>query len=129
MSSKRSVRERLEKKLQKPPDLVVVIASGSKDIPCSECGESIPPGDMQRSVARAWHNGAGGRLDSLLDRNSDGVVTQAEKAELEGLVAEAEKLMVANAKRLADFARSNGAEPPEDAVPVTVWVKPETVGP
>jgi len=40
------------------------------------------------------------RMDELLDKNSQGTITPEEKARLEELVAEAERLMVANAKRL-----------------------------
>jgi len=43
-------------------------------------------------------------LDQLLDKNSEGQITPAEKKELEELVAKAEGLMVANARRVADFA-------------------------
>ena len=68
------------------------------------------------------------RLHELLDRNSEGEIVPSERNELEELVAEAEKLMVANAKRLADFARSEGEHPPEGSVPVTVWVTPQTAG-
>jgi len=39
-------QEKLEEKLQKPPELVVIIASGKKDIPCSGCGEPISRGDL-----------------------------------------------------------------------------------
>ena len=48
------------------------------------------------------------RLHGLLDKNSEGDITRSEKVELEELAAEAEKLMVANAKRLADFSRREG---------------------
>ncbi len=41
------------------------------------------------------------RLDHLLEKNSEGTITPAEKARLEQLVAEAERLMVANAQLLA----------------------------
>lgn len=41
------------------------------------------------------------RLDRLLDKNSEGTITPNKKAALEQLVAEAEQLMVANARRLA----------------------------
>jgi hypothetical protein len=44
---------------------------------------------------------------------------------LEELVAEAEKLMVANARRLAEFVRTEGKSPGPGAVPVTVWVQPQ----
>ena len=68
------------------------------------------------------------RLHELLDRNSEGEIAPSEKVELEELVAQAQRLMVANAKRLADFARCEGEHPPEGAVPVTVWVTPQIAG-
>ena len=43
------------------------------------------------------------RLDELLDKNSEETISSNEKATLERLVAEAERLMVANGKRLAKF--------------------------
>jgi hypothetical protein len=64
------------------------------------------------------------RLDALLSKNSEGNIAPREKAELERLVADAEQLMVLNAKRLAAFAK---AAPPTSAVPVTVWVTPEQI--
>ncbi|HUG92546.1 MAG TPA: hypothetical protein VML55_17030 [Planctomycetaceae bacterium] len=67
-------------------------------------------------------------MDALLEKNSEGTIAPAEKARLERLVAEAERLMVANAQRLAEFSVSETAEAPRDAVPVTVWVKPEHAG-
>jgi hypothetical protein len=60
------------------------------------------------------------RLDELLEKNSEGTITPRQKARLEQLVAEAERLMVANGKRLARFARRKGTR----AIPVTVWVQP-----
>ena len=68
------------------------------------------------------------RLDELLEKNSEGTITPAEKTRLEKLVAEAEQLMVANAKRLAEFSESEAAAP-AGAVAVTVWVKPELAEP
>ncbi len=65
------------------------------------------------------------RLDRLLDKNSEGTITRQEKAALEQLVAEAEELMVANARRLAQFSKAEKARPPAGAVPVTVWVQPQ----
>jgi hypothetical protein len=65
------------------------------------------------------------RLDQLLEKNSEGTITRTEKAKLEQLVEEAEQLMVANAKQLAEFSRSQGTRAPVAAVPVTVWVTPE----
>jgi hypothetical protein len=66
------------------------------------------------------------RLDQLLDKNSEGTITDKEKIKLQQLVAEAEELMIANARRLADFSKSEAARAPAGAVPVTVWVQPET---
>jgi hypothetical protein len=65
------------------------------------------------------------RLDQLLEKNSEGTITDKEKAKLQQLVAEAEALMVANARRLADFAQRQAAQVPTEAVPVTVWVQPQ----
>ena len=64
------------------------------------------------------------RLDKLLEKNSEATITAKEKATLEHLVAEAQELMVANAKRLAEFSKREVAQPPLGAVPVTVWVQP-----
>jgi hypothetical protein len=64
------------------------------------------------------------RLDQLLDRNAEGLLSAQEKLELEGLVAEAEQLMVANSRQLAEFARLQTPQAPPTAVPVTVWVTP-----
>ncbi len=63
------------------------------------------------------------RLDQLLEKNSEGTITSKEKAELEKIVAGAEKLMVANAKLLAEFSQIEAADAPAGAVPVTVWGK------
>jgi hypothetical protein len=65
------------------------------------------------------------RLDQLLEKNGDGTITPKEKAKLEQLVAEAEQLMVSNARRLAEFAQSQSGRAPVGAVPVTVWIQPE----
>jgi hypothetical protein len=65
------------------------------------------------------------QLDRLLDKNSEGTITSREKARLEQLVAEAEQLMVANARQLARFSEREGARPPSGSVPVTVWVQPQ----
>ena len=67
------------------------------------------------------------RMDELLERNSEGQITSREKAALERLVAEAEALMVENAKRLSAFSqRPEGV--PANAVPVTVWVSSAVAG-
>src|SRR5437660_12372307 len=63
------------------------------------------------------------RLDLLLEKNSEGTITLKEKASLEQLVAEAQQLMMANARRLADFSKGQRAHRHADAVPVTVWVQ------
>ena len=68
------------------------------------------------------------RMDELLERNSEGLIAPDETTELNKLVTEAERLMVANAKRLAEFSEKQ-APASSDAVPVTVWVKPEPAGP
>ena len=69
------------------------------------------------------------RLDQLLEKNSEGNITPKETARLEQLVAEAERLMVANARRLAEFAQNQRMGAPANAVPVTVWVQPDKVEP
>ena len=65
------------------------------------------------------------RLDELLAKNSSGAILPHEQERLVILVNEAEELMVANAKLLADFARSQSPAAPPQAVPVTVWVNPD----
>jgi hypothetical protein len=65
------------------------------------------------------------RLDLLLEKNAEGTISRREKETLKSLVAEAEKIMMANAQRLAEFARSQSPQPPAAAVPVTVWVNPQ----
>ncbi|MBI1830877.1 MAG: hypothetical protein HYR84_05425 [Planctomycetes bacterium] len=64
------------------------------------------------------------RLDDLLEKNSEGTITPHEAEILAKLVAEAEELMVANAKRLAEFTKTEPAHPPARAVPVTIWIQP-----
>jgi hypothetical protein len=63
------------------------------------------------------------RLDELLEKNSEGTITSKEKGRLEQLVAEAEQLMVINARRLAEFSQSRKLS--TRAVPVTIWVQRE----
>ena len=65
-------------------------------------------------------------LDQLLEKNSEGTISVIETATLAQLVAEAEGLMVANGKRLAEFSKKETATPPVGAVPVTVWIQPQT---
>jgi hypothetical protein len=65
------------------------------------------------------------RLDQLLEKNSDGTITDREKAKLQQLVTEAEELMVTNARQLADFSQRETGRVPANAVPVTVWVQPQ----
>jgi hypothetical protein len=67
------------------------------------------------------------RMDHLLDKNSEGTITPKQKATLEKLVAEAERLMVANAKRLAKFTQGRGRGA-QAGVPVTVWLQSEPAG-
>ena len=66
------------------------------------------------------------RLDELLDKNSEGTITPREKARLDQLVTEAERLMVANAKKLARFARASDRPSLAGSVPVTVWIQPQS---
>ena len=68
------------------------------------------------------------RLDELLDKNSEGTISEDERSKLQQLVAEAEQLMVANAKLLAEFSKNEAPGAPVAAVPVTVWVKPQHAG-
>jgi hypothetical protein len=68
------------------------------------------------------------RLDELLDKNSERTITADERTELEALVAQAEKVMVGNAKSLAEFADRDKAGTRARAVPVTIWVQPEPAG-
>lgn len=68
------------------------------------------------------------QMDQLLDKNSEGAISEREKAQLTQLVAEAERLMVANGKLLARFAESQFSELPAGAVPLTVWVTPQPTG-
>lgn len=65
------------------------------------------------------------RLDALLEKNVEGSLTAKEIAVLGSLVAEAEQHMVDNGQRLAEFARTKSPRPPDNAVPVTVWVNPQ----
>jgi hypothetical protein len=68
------------------------------------------------------------RLDRLLEKNAEGTISIKEKVKLEGLVAEAEQVMVKNAKRLAEFAQGEAAPSRKSGVPVTVWVQAEHAG-
>ena len=68
------------------------------------------------------------RMDELLEKNGEGTISLKEKAVLDRLVARAEELMVANGKRLADYAEKvKDPVHSVDAVPVTVWVAPSRV--
>jgi hypothetical protein len=58
------------------------------------------------------------RLDQLLEKNSAGTIALTEKTKLLQLVVEAEALMIANARRLADFARSERKLVPAPAEPL-----------
>jgi hypothetical protein len=85
--------------------------------------EAIPPKLRKFPVAKQR------RMDELLDKNREGVITAAERSRLEQLVAEAEQLMVANARLLARFSHRDNANPPSGAASVTVWVMPQTAEP
>lgn len=64
-----------------------------------------------------------GRLDELLDKNAEGRITAEERTKLEQLVAQAEQVMVENARRLANASDGEDVEADAGAVAVTVWVK------
>ncbi len=81
--------------------------------------KTVPPKVKKFSAAKQR------MLDQLLEKNSNGSISAAERSRLERLVAEAERLMVANGKRLARFYRNESASGPAGAVAVTVWVRPE----
>jgi hypothetical protein len=66
------------------------------------------------------------RLDLLLEKNAEGPIFKEEESELTALVAEAEQVMIANARQMADVARSQASQPPPAAIPVTVWVIPQS---
>jgi len=68
------------------------------------------------------------RLDELLTKNSNGSITPREQLRLQALVDEAEAVMVANAKLLADFAKQQAPSTSSPAVPVTVWLSPDLAG-
>jgi hypothetical protein len=81
--------------------------------------KALPPKVKKFSAAKQR------MLDRLLEKNSNRSISALERSRLERLVAEAERLMVANGKRLARFYRSESASGTAGAVAVTVWVKPE----
>lgn len=62
-------------------------------------------------------------MDGLLDRNNRGKISTSEKTELENLVAEAERLMVENTKRLSQYCHRHTAKQEARGTPVTVWVR------
>lgn len=68
------------------------------------------------------------RMDELLDKNREGTISPVEKAALKKLVDEAERLMAANAKRLAEFSNKQVTGLPAGSVPVTVWIKADAPG-
>jgi hypothetical protein len=68
------------------------------------------------------------RLDALLDKNSEGTITAREKDTLARLVAEAERLMIENAKRLAAFTKAHSTRAAKRGTPVTLWVHSEGAG-
>jgi hypothetical protein len=78
-----------------------VVYNNSATFPqLSEVGtmKSLPP-KLEKFAAAKQR-----RLDLLLEKNSEGTITARQKARLQQLVAEAEQLMVANARRLAEFS-------------------------
>ena len=63
-----------------------------------------PPRVQKLSIAKQR------RLDELLNKNSEGAITDQERLTLEKLVGEAERLMVENAQRLATFSQMSRLE-------------------
>jgi len=61
-------------------------------------------------------------MDRLLEENRNGIISPADLQVLQGLVEEAEKLMMENAKNLAATADPQPAT--IGATPVTIWIKP-----
>lgn len=61
-------------------------------------------------------------MDRLLEENRNGIISPADLQVLQGLVEEAEKLMMENAKNLA--ATADPQPPTIGATPVTIWSKP-----
>lgn len=61
-------------------------------------------------------------MDKLLDKNAEGNISPTEKTTLQQLVAQAERLMISNGKRLARFTKADAEGNAKGAVPVTVWV-------
>ncbi len=66
--------------------------------------KKTPPPKLKKFAAAKQR-----QLDELLDKNSEGTITPAEKARLERLVSEAERLTVENTKRLAAFSQTETA--------------------
>lgn len=60
--------------------------------------KDVPPKVKKFPVAKQQ------RLDELLEKNSEGTITPGEITRLAELVAEAEQLMVANARSLVDYS-------------------------
>jgi hypothetical protein len=65
-------------------------------------------------------------LDRLLDENQNGHISEKDKQVLRGLVDEAERLMVENAKSLAAFSECEQKASTDVPTPVTVWIKPSS---
>lgn len=65
------------------------------------------------------------QMDLLLDKIAEGSISESEREHLEQLVAEAEQLMVENAKALSAYMERLPSSTPSQAVPVTVWVTPD----
>jgi 5-methylcytosine-specific restriction endonuclease McrA len=84
-----------------------------------EYEELVPPRPQKFPSAKQR------RLNQLLEKNSEGIITPKETATLKQLVREAEELMVANARRLAAFSKGDAVHPSR-GVPVTVWIQPHS---
>jgi hypothetical protein len=75
------------------------------DVPLSDLITFEAPARKLRRLGAAKQK----RLDALMARNNEGSVNRAERQELEALVREAEEIMLANARQLADHRQRLGA--------------------
>jgi hypothetical protein len=63
------------------------------------------PMSIQMAHIIKFPNEKQSRLDELLDKNAEGTISDKELTELQLLVVEAEQLITANSKRVAETAR------------------------
>jgi len=95
----------------------------------SEVGGIAMPRSIRGPEVHRFPEERQARMDELLDRNSSGKISAAERVELEALVGEAERLMVENTKRLSQYCRRHTGRQQQRRTPVTVWVSEATARP